>query len=144
VVKQLTHRTQEAIVTRRPLAFLPGFFSESDLENHIEKHDLNISVGQSRSLIMRAGKLASRFSRFLFANTSSSPEIFFVPDKYDGHLELSFRFSDLFDEFDHLPCHFKAVVIVNRVHHDKSLAIPYIRCFGLYNKEKNLIIRLHQ
>ena len=136
MIKQLTHGAQESIVTRRPLAFLPGLFRESDLEDHIEKHDLNISVGQSRSLIIRAGKLASRLSGFLFADTSSSPEIFFISHQYNGHLAFSFRLSDLLDEFDHLPRHLKAVMIVNRVHHNKSLAIPYIRSFGLCNREK--------
>lgn len=136
MVKQLSYGAQESIVSRRPLAFVPGFFRESDLEDHIEKHDLNISVGQSGSLIIRACKLASRLSRFLFADTSSSSEIFLISHQYNGHLAFSFRLPDLFDEFDHLPCHFKAVMIIDRVHHDKSLAIPYIRCFGLYNKEQ--------
>lgn len=137
MVKQLTHGAQKSVVTRWSLALLPGFFCESDLEHHVEKHDLNIPIGQSGSLIMRTAKLASSLSRFLFADTSSSPEIFLITNQYNGDLAFSVRLSDFFDQFDHLSCHFKAVMISDRVHHDESLAIPYIWGFGLYNERQN-------
>ena len=134
-VKQLANRAEKSVGTRWSLALLPRLFSEPDLEHHVEEHNLNVLVGQSWSLIVRAGELASSLSCLLLADPPSAPQISFVSNQYHRHLALTIRLSDLFDEFDHLSRHFKAVMIVDWVHHDEPLAILYIRGFGL-NQEK--------
>ena len=85
---------------------------------------------------MRAGELACSLSGFLFANTSSSAEIFLVTDQYNRDLALPVRLSDLFDEFDKLSCHFKTVVISYRVYHYESFSISNIRSLSLSQKER--------
>ena len=92
---------------------------------------------------MRTGELACSLPGFFFANTSSSAEIFLVTNQYNRDLALPVRLSHLFDEFDKLSCHFKTVMISDRVYHYESFPISYVRSLSL-SETKNEKIYIYE